>query len=158
MHALFQIKVLTIFNELPLFYLSKIKDILHQKIKHAFTGLLDFYWLTILKKYFLKLLFKIFNWYNLDVIDNSVNLLIEHFLKQNLAFYGIYWIPHLMRHCGVYKLEKFFFTCSYIVHDLSRYINNLNQILLFVGLLYRLHFKLNILIVLQVLIFLQFLI
>ena len=53
LNIFFQIKILYIFSKFALLYLCKIQDVLHKKIKHALTRLLNFNRLTILMKYFL---------------------------------------------------------------------------------------------------------
>jgi hypothetical protein len=108
--------------------------------------MLNLYRLNVLFKNFPKFFFKFIYRRNFYVIDKIINFLIKNFLKQNLTFYRINRVSHFVRNRSINELEKLLFSGSYIIHNLRRNINYLYQILLFVWLVYRLHFELNILI------------
>ena len=108
--------------------------------------MLNLYRLNVLFKNFPKFFFKFIYRRNFYVIDKIINFLIKNFLKQNLTFYRINRVSHFVRNRSINELEKLLFSGSYIIHNLRRNINYLYQILLFVWLVYRLHFELNVLV------------
>ena len=125
-------------------YLSKVKDILNQKVQHFFTGILYFDWLMILKKNFSKLFLKFFYWNLLSVINKRVDFLIENLLMEYLALNWINRVPHFVWNCSIYQLKKFLFSRSDVIHNLRRNIDYLNQKLFFFLSFKRLKFELDV--------------